>query len=540
MARINDLEDFLDDVSSAIKQKLGDNSPIPASEFDTKILSITTPGLYQNKELSITQNGNYVLNPDQGFDALSNVRIGVDVEVSGNYVEANPPITPGTKTKITYDEKGLVTGGTDLIASDIPDLSSTYIATSTKGQANGVATLDANSKVSTSQIPDLSSTYLLATLKGANNGVAELGNDGKVPNSQLPSYVDDVIEGYYYNSAFYEDSAHTTLITGETGKIYVDLATENSYRYSGSAYIKISNPIDIATQSEAETGSDNTKMMTPLRTKQAIETHIFYIPISSLDTTTTTWDDLYDAYSRNAIIIAKIDYLSGGSTVPIVVPLYSIIAAQNGGTLIFTFIMGTSAITYMVTGTTGNTCTITKQENSLEVKANKVQSITSNSTSQDKYPSTKAVFDEFQRKPVVVWESNDPSTYLLAIQADLSASPAWQLTNLDLTPFKRIKIYSCAGRKSSGVGVDASTTPAIVLEMSLDSRAAISAYGGNYVASAIVQKPNDANRFASLTCAVSADKTSFVVLRQTSLYGTAATSNNDANANVFMIEGYYD
>ena len=104
----------------------------------------------------------------------------------------------------------------------------------------------------------------------------------------------------------------------------------------------------------------------------------------------------------------------------------------------------------------------------------------------------------------------------------------------------RIKIYSCAGRKSSGVGVDASTTPAMILEMSLDSRNAISAYGDNYVGSIMVQKPNDANRFATLTCAVSADKTSFVVLRQTSLYGTAATSNNDVNANVFMIEGYYD
>ena len=76
--------------------------------------------------------------------------------------------------------------------------------------------------------------------------------------------------------------------------------------------------------------------------------------------------------------------------------------------------------------------------------------------------------------------------------------------------------------------------------MSLDPRAAIAEYGGNYVASNEVQKPNDANRFATITCAVSADKTSFVVLRQTNIYGTAATSNNDANANVFMIEGYYD
>ena len=76
--------------------------------------------------------------------------------------------------------------------------------------------------------------------------------------------------------------------------------------------------------------------------------------------------------------------------------------------------------------------------------------------------------------------------------------------------------------------------------MSLDSRAVSTAWGNNYVASTVIQKSNDSNRLATLTCAVSADKTSFVVLWQTSLYGTAATSNNDIGANVFMIEGYYD
>ena len=64
---------------------------------------------------------------------------------------------------------------------------------------------------------------------------------GKVPASELPSYVDDVIEGYYYNGAFYSDSGHTNPITAETGKIYVDKSTESCYRWSGSQYIKISS-----------------------------------------------------------------------------------------------------------------------------------------------------------------------------------------------------------------------------------------------------------------------------------------------------------
>lgn len=170
----------------------------------------------------------------------------------------------------------------------------------------------------------------------------------------------------------------------------------------------------------------------------------------------------------------------------------------------------------------------------LETQNNKVQSVVANSTSTKNYPSTKAVFDEFQRKPVVVWETD--SNFLNAIQADISENPAWQLTGLDMTPFKRIKIYSKAGKGRTTAGA----TGGMILEMSLDSRAGFADYGGNFVGSVLVQKPNDANRYASLTCAVSADKTKFVVLRQTSLYGTAATTNNDIGADVYKIEGYFD
>lgn len=164
---------------------------------------------------------------------------------------------------------------------------------------------------------------------------------------------------------------------------------------------------------------------------------------------------------------------------------------------------------------------------------NKVQDVVANSTSADKYPSTKAVFDQFQRKPVIVWQDN---TGLAALQVNIDTNMNWQLTGLDLTPYKRIKVYAKAGRGSTNAG----TTGQMMVEMLLDSRCADTSHGGHYVGSVLSQKPNDSNRYASLTVAVSADKTSFAVLRQTSLYGTAATTNNDIGANVFLIEGYYD
>lgn len=81
--------------------------------------------------------------------------------------------------------------------------------------------------------------------KGVANGIASLDAYGKVPSAQLPSYVDDVIEGYLYNGSFYKESSHTTVITPESDKIYVDVPTSRSYRWSGSLYVRIDNPEEI-------------------------------------------------------------------------------------------------------------------------------------------------------------------------------------------------------------------------------------------------------------------------------------------------------
>lgn len=77
--------------------------------------------------------------------------------------------------------------------------------------------------------------------KGKAGGYASLGDDGKVPSSQLPSYVDDVLE-FASKSNFPSP--------GEQGKIYVDLASENIYRWSGSTYTEISP--SLITQADIE------------------------------------------------------------------------------------------------------------------------------------------------------------------------------------------------------------------------------------------------------------------------------------------------
>lgn len=95
---------------------------------------------------------------------------------------------------------------------------------------------------------------------GKANGVATLDNAGKVPAAQLPSYVDDVIEGYYSGGKFYtsKDSSgnYSGVITGETGKIYVNLNDSKTYRWSGTAYAVISETLALGeTSSTAYPGN---------------------------------------------------------------------------------------------------------------------------------------------------------------------------------------------------------------------------------------------------------------------------------------------
>lgn len=85
---------------------------------------------------------------------------------------------------------------------------------------------------------------------------------GKVPADQLPSYVDDIVE--FANLASFP-------VTGESGKIYVAIDTGYGYRWSGSTYIKVSQPLDEMPQLEAETGTSTVlRAITALRIRQAV------------------------------------------------------------------------------------------------------------------------------------------------------------------------------------------------------------------------------------------------------------------------------
>ena len=76
-------------------------------------------------------------------------------------------------------------------------------------------------------------------------GIAPLGTNGLVPAEFLPSFVNAVVNGYYYNGKFYREAGHTTEISPDENTTYVDITVADvgvGYRWTqASGYFQISS-----------------------------------------------------------------------------------------------------------------------------------------------------------------------------------------------------------------------------------------------------------------------------------------------------------
>ena len=174
----------------------------------------------------------------------------LDGIASGATKYSHPTFTAKTSGfyKIAVNNEGHVTGTTNVEKSDITGLIGG--TPSLEGHTHDdryYTETEVNTKLATksntghthtkSEITDLA-TWATADTKPSYN-FSEIGGSvdvtrqlsGKIPEANLPSYVDDVLE-YNSKSNFPK--------SGETGKIYVDISTNLTYRWGGSAYVEIS------------------------------------------------------------------------------------------------------------------------------------------------------------------------------------------------------------------------------------------------------------------------------------------------------------
>ena len=123
--------------------------------------------------------------------------------------------------------------------------------------------------------PEINGVTLSGDKSASDLSLASLDANGKVPAAQLPSYVDDVINGYLYEGHFYEDAEHQTEITGESGKIYIDLETNKTYRWSGLAFVEISESLALgetaSTAYAGDKGKENADAITAIKDGQTID-----------------------------------------------------------------------------------------------------------------------------------------------------------------------------------------------------------------------------------------------------------------------------
>ena len=231
-----EIEDYDLDFNSSDRYKLMFKNP----DGTTKTLYIT--GIVRNLSTGVT-NGTVLMDKDgvlsevsvAGLKALAfKDTISTDEITSGIL-----PVQRGGTGKGTFiPDQVLVGAGTSALSQKAIDTTDGGTDQSTDLISSGAVKAGLDTKIPLSQ-------------KGVANGVATLDGTGKVPAAQLPSFVDDVLE-FPTRSDF--------PATGESGKIYVALDTNLTYRWSGSAYVEISPSLALGETSTTAYRGDRGKI----------------------------------------------------------------------------------------------------------------------------------------------------------------------------------------------------------------------------------------------------------------------------------------
>ena len=313
---------------------------------------------------------------------------------------------------------------------------------------------------------------------------ADLDDNGIVLTSQLPSYVDDVIDSYITTNATdfsldWLSDVKGNKITPEKGKIYLIITDgefhNKQYRWSGTTY-SLCNPSDV--------NSVNGK------------TGIVELVPSDIGAEPQGAETRAKEYS-DSIVGNLSDYWNSGLQVQ------DVMSAINANA--------------------------NWVNNSFEKVSDRVQNLFDHSTDETKHPSAKATYDlmKFVYDLIMPVKIYDDPTGFEANDKDVGK---WQLTGLNLTPYKRVKFYIKAAEDGS------TGSPSHIVEIHLDDRAKNS--DGHFTGGHTAVFPDATAKFHNVICSVSGDKTA-VAFNRANRYSTSTSATSLGGRYCYLIEGYY-
>ena len=239
--------------------------------------NIQNGGTLQTTDVGVANGDKLVITDASGSNKIARSSVAFDgstenkaLTPKGTWKEFNNYAHPTTTqhnaaaVKVGNDANGHVVLGDALKTSDLTN-DSGFITTSDipEGAAASTTTPKMDGAASTGSelafargdhVHPSDTSKVDTSVIGQANGICPLDANSKVDSSYLPSYVDDVIEAYARSgqTALSQNwlatgSATGTVITPETGKIYVLMADSGDYtantqfRWSGTTYVKLAD-----------------------------------------------------------------------------------------------------------------------------------------------------------------------------------------------------------------------------------------------------------------------------------------------------------
>lgn len=272
-------------MSATDKTKLNgisSGAEVNQNAFSNVVVGETTVAADAKTDTLTLAGSNVTLTPDATNDKIT---VGITKDNVTSALGYTPPTTNTTYSTATTSANGLMSSSDKTKLDGIDSgankttVDSSLSSTSTNPVQNKVINTALSGKAATShthtksQITDFPSsmpasdvyswakastkpTYTASEVGAAASSHKHSASDitsvnasaitGTISSANLPSYVDDIVEGYLSDGKFYTTNSSGTYsgeITGETGKIYTDLSTNKIYRWSGSAYIVISDTL---------------------------------------------------------------------------------------------------------------------------------------------------------------------------------------------------------------------------------------------------------------------------------------------------------